>query len=990
MRTAGLSGDELERVFPFHLTIDRDLRVVEVGRSLVKIMPSLTPGTLLSDHFTVTRPQGPLTYQHLRERARDTCTLTAQRHPLVLKGQIIVSESVTSLLFLGSPRITSADDLARLGLTISDFAVHDAIIDFLFLSHAQESALGEVRAMADRLSGQRAEVRDAHNQITTLYTASRVLADCASLEEALPQLVPALARALGCDAASAWLRSGEMLVCQAATPAVSQVPPLRLGHSRGMLASVFATGEPIWLPSGHGAGDGMLDEATVAQPPEPDAGTDDVDPFDPPTFRVKKTPTRTERPVCGLPVRSAGEVIGVIAFAMPTTIQRSDDLLYLLGDITSKLEQFIDHRQAAAEIASREAVLAAITATMPLGLCVLDGDRVLYANTQFAHLWGIPPLPPTRARLLPSALVARVIPADQALLGPFTGVVEQELRLADGRSLRLHTAPLAGSAGRGDGRLYLVEDVTERERTRAQLTTQSAELATARDAALASVRAKTEFLANVSHELRTPLGAVIGMTSVLRSMELPTTSNEVLDDIESAGQTLLRLVDDLLDESRISVNAVSIELTPFDLPGLVRTTATALEVVAAQRDLPLRMTLTGAPDGPLLGDHVRIRQVISNLIGNAIKFTVLGSVRVDVRCAEAGVNRTRLTIDVIDTGIGISAEQLERVFEPFTQVDSSTTRRFGGAGLGLSISRRLVALMGGTLSVSSTIGVGSTFTVDLVLDKAPEQRRFGQTERWAPVVVTTPSKPRHILLVEDNPLGQRATRMLLEQLGHQVVVVGDGLTALGEAARTLYDVVLMDCHLPVLDGFEATRRIRGLRAPHSQVPIIACTASVLDEDRRRCFEVGMDDVVLKPMTPADLRRVLDGLESPSSAPEVAPAHEPVLDPARLELLRELIDRRERPALGPLIELYCELAPAHVADVELAAASGDVLALRRAAHALRGMSTNVGAIRLASVCARIEQTAAGGVLADLGELRPALATTLTALAREGSIATNAGR
>ncbi len=303
MTPPGLSGDELERVFPFHFTIDPELRVVQVGRSLAKIMPSLTPGALLSDHFTVTRPQGPLTYQHLRERARDTCTLGASHHPLVLKGQIIAREAATSLLFLVSPRLTSADDLARLGLTISDFAVHDAIIDFLFLAHAQQSALDEVRAMADRLTGQRAQVRDAHNQITTLYTASRVLADSASLDEALPLLVTALARALGCDAASAWLRRGEALVCQTATPAAAAVPPLQLGTSRGMIASMFATGEPMWLPSGYGIADGILDEVTTAQALELLAPIADVDPFDPPTVRVRANSARVQRPVCGLPVR---------------------------------------------------------------------------------------------------------------------------------------------------------------------------------------------------------------------------------------------------------------------------------------------------------------------------------------------------------------------------------------------------------------------------------------------------------------------------------------------------------------------------------------------------------------------------------------------------------------------------------------------------------------------------------------------------------------
>jgi len=242
-----------------------------------------------------------------------------------------------------------------------------------------------------------------------------------------------------------------------------------------------------------------------------------------------------------------------------------------------------------------------------------------------------------------------------------------------------------------------------------------------------------------------------------------------------------------------------------------------------------------------------------------------------------------------------------------------------------------------------------------------------------------------VLVVEDNEFGQRATRMMLEQLGHEVVIAADGLAAVELVAASAFELVLMDCHLPVLDGFEATRRIRALDGPRAHVPIVACTASVLPEERERCFEVGMDDVVLKPLSPGELDRVIAETSAapapgtPTRAPLASAAAE-LLDRDRLALLRSLLDARGRPALAPLLSLYREHAPAHLTSIVAATSSGDAEALRRAAHALRGMSANVGAVAVAQACAVLERAATADTGPRLGELRRAYADTLTALAQ----------
>jgi signal transduction histidine kinase/ActR/RegA family two-component response regulator len=406
----------------------------------------------------------------------------------------------------------------------------------------------------------------------------------------------------------------------------------------------------------------------------------------------------------------------------------------------------------------------------------------------------------------------------------------------------------------------------------------TAALAEATDRAERANRAKSEFLANMSHEIRTPMNGVIGVAELLSSTRLSATQLELSDTIRSSGQILLTIINDILDLSKIESGRLELDRAPFDLGQVVDQAIKVVAPAASSKSLPIRVETDTALPGRLVGDPVRLGQVLVNLLSNAVKFTEHGEVRLTTRIANGPKDRARqpgdsgspagpwLLIEVRDTGIGIDAERLARLFQPFEQGDASMTRRFGGTGLGLAISKRLVELMDGRLWGQSTPGAGATFVVQIPLRVAVATQ---------PAAATAPeaSPPAHaapsirILVAEDNLVNQRVAVRMLRRLGYESDVVGDGRQAVEAASRQPYDVVLMDVQMPEVDGLEATRRLKadGRRGPW----VIAMTAHALDEDRRQCFEAGMDDYLSKPVQLADLAAALGRVPAPPLASDAA-------------------------------------------------------------------------------------------------------------------------
>jgi len=470
-------------------------------------------------------------------------------------------------------------------------------------------------------------------------------------------------------------------------------------------------------------------------------------------------------------------------------------------------------------------------ATVMIALKDPDG-RYLLVNRHWERLTRVAAadaLGRTDADLFPADMAVPAREGDLEVLR--TGVPrEDERRIGDLTFLAVKFA-LRGPDGEPSAVGVLSTDISDRERT-------------LEDARAAS-RAKSEFLANMSHEIRTPLNGVIGMTDLLLTTELTAEQRELAHTAASSGNALLDVVNDVLDFSKVEAGRLELDVQALDVREVVDDVVGMLVPQAQRKGLHLVAAVAQDVPARVRGDRARLRQVLTNLVGNAVKFTERGGVRVEVAAEPAAGGAALLRVEVHDTGIGIAPEAVERIFASFAQADSSTTRRFGGTGLGLAISRRLIGLMGGELTVRSAPGAGSTFTFTVRLEVAP-----APAPARAPAVVgagPAAAEGAAVLVVEDSAVNQRVIERLLERRGLVVDVAEDGEQALARLEQRAYRAVFMDCQLPVLDGYEATRRLRASGRPWANTPVVALTAHAMQGDRERCLAAGMDDYLPKPL-----------------------------------------------------------------------------------------------------------------------------------------------
>ncbi len=537
------------------------------------------------------------------------------------------------------------------------------------------------------------------------------------------------------------------------------------------------------------------------------------------------------------------------------------------------------------------------------------------------------------------ATLAELLRRSATYSGEMSADVATSMRVAtpDG-DVREFTVALSRPALQsGEDRLVagIVGDATEALRLKR-------ELVEARNLAETANKAKSEFIATISHEIRTPINGILGMTGLLLDSKLDTEQHDFARTVQESGQALLEIVTDILDFSKVEAGKLELEQIPFDLPEVIASALRITEPRATAKDLVLRWTPDPTLPRALSGDPGRLRQVLLNLISNAIKFTERG--QVEVRAAlVAQQNRTvRIRFEIEDTGIGISDSARPKLFQKFSQVDSSVARRYGGTGLGLAVCKSLVDLMAGDIGVESQFGKGSTFWFEVSLAEST-----GTLGRAQPTAA-----PRRtgvpMLVVDDNPVNSRLLVALLSRLGHSADVVDTGWKAVDAARKGSYSLVLMDVQLPGLDGYEAAAQIRALPGRKGEVPIVAVTADAGESDRERYRHSAINDFVLKPIDSRELGTVVRRWAGATVGREDAPL------PAASSAIDEIIDTTVVGALaarigaiktGELVDLYVTDLRDRIGRVTDAVTARDVNALRREAHDLRSTSGSLGLTRL---------------------------------------------
>ena len=966
---------------------------------------------------------------------------------------------------------------------------------------AGEDAEGNVNVFIRDVSARiRAERRARAQSGVTL-----ALAECEHLDQSMGAILAGLGEPLGWSLGAFWTldRDAQRLLCRAvwrgegfeADDFEAASRDRALGRGMGFPGRIWELDEVVWAPDVGNYAFFTRTDAAVA------VGI---------------------HAAVGIPIRDQDGVCGVMEFFDRRVAPVDQDVLEVLRTASDQIGHFFARKHAEAQVRMNEARLRMILENTPAVVSLKDSaGRHVLVNRSFETMLGVScaeVVGRTAEEVFSPTLAAAMRETDELVVSSGKSLeIEEGAVMADGEQHTLLSLkfPLVDSDGRPAGVCSVSTDITERKLAEDALQT-------AHGHALETSRLKSEFVANMSHELRTPLNGVIGTTGLLLTTDLDPEQREYAEMAQRAGEALLGLISDILDFSKIEAGKLEFDDHDFDLRQVVDDACALMAENAFSKGLELLSSVEPTLPQGCHGDATRLRQVLTNLVANAVKFTEDGQVMVHVSAEPDD----HVRFEVSDTGIGIDEDRRARLWEAFTQVDSSTTRLYGGTGLGLTISRQLIEHMGGSISVQSELGRGSTFTFSLPLpvSESPMESDAGtelvgrsilavddnaanrsillgqlkalgasvttvsggrealaalhhavqagwpfdlaildfnmpkmdgitlarriREETWGastrlvmltssggeraearkagvgtyltkpvrhdrlaralahaledapqtpalaepPVVVPqVPGKTVKLLVAEDNQINQLVARVMLERMGYAVDVASDGLEAVGMWGSGDYGAVLMDCQMPQLDGYDATRRIRAVEARGSRVPIIAVTANAMKGDRERCLESGMDDYLTKPIQIDVLRAALARWIGSDGARPSFGAPKPVLVPAAPSGLFDVdAGRRLREDLPPdvlrrLVTLFVEQTPSAIDAIAAAVSAGDPEALWRAAHRLKGSCRVVGAPALEMLCAELEAlgrtSEISGCAALVGELQAALEPAVEGVRRE---------
>jgi len=805
MASIGLDPAEFASAFPFHLVLDRAMRVVQAGASLSRLCPDLVPGADAGATLRCRTPEGALRAALVDDNPRSLFLLEHVPSRLLLRGAFRRRDGEGLLVFLGSPWFTESRELEERGLRFRDFALHDPAIDMLQVMQAGRQTIADSRRLAANLEAQGAQLRAANERLRASEAEARKLALIAARTDNAVVLTDAAGRI-------EWVNDGFTRITGWRLDEVLGRTPGSVLQGPGTdPATVRRIRERI------ARGEGFVEELL-------NYGRDGRSYW----IAIEVQPIQGED----------GRLTGFMAIERDVTSERAArDRLEMQFEVS----QLLLEGGTPQEVLSR--VLAAICARAGW-----EGGRAWCFGSEGRRVlaeWGAVDDDTAAPDEVVCGVVASNAPAWTdgavprfALPIAVNGVAAAAIDLFDVRGgepsgdLLRGLGAVANQVGLFLGRCRAEEGMRQ-----------------ARRAAERAAEARSQFVATVSHEIRTPLNAVIGMASLLALDELAPWQRERLGVIQVASEQLLSILNDVLDLSRMDAGAIEQRHADFRLRDLLDHAMVVARGLPGAGALALSLEVADGLPEWLRGDQPRLAQVLINLLGNAVKFTPRGGVALRVGAASGARGERLVAFAVSDTGPGIAPEHRERIFEPFGQAQEGATRR--GTGLGLAISRRIAQALGGSLLLDSAPGRGSTFTLLLPLERgAPREAPRAE------VPVAGEARPLRILVAEDTPASQLVIRAILERLGHSIRLAADGVEAVRAAGEEPFDVVMLDVQMPGMDGYEAARTIRASLPGYGETPIIGLSALAQRADRERGLDSGMSHYVAKPVRFDDIATLL--------------------------------------------------------------------------------------------------------------------------------------